>query len=82
MPDREKIMRALKIHAEGNGYICQYCIEECCPYVNSPIIIGKRNCDISQMCLDALALLKEQEATINNLNETAKNLIQQIMKSR
>lgn len=29
-----------------------------------------------------LALLKEQEAAINNLNETVKNLIQQIMESR
>ena len=31
---------------------------------------------------DILELLKEQEATINNLNETVKNLIQQIMESR
>lgn len=61
MPDKEKVIKGLQIHADGNGYLCQFCLEEGCPYVESSIIFGKRNCDIEQMCHDALVLLKERE---------------------
>lgn len=56
MPDMEKVKKGLQAHAEGCGYRSNYCDFMECPYR-----IGDESCDIEQMCIDALALLKEQE---------------------
>ena len=53
MPDREKVLKGLDICANGSG--CKDGIPNpCCPYASE---IG---CDLNQILLDALALLKEQ----------------------
>ena len=56
MADREKVILALKIHAEGCGYRSHHCDAMECPYR-----YGDESCDIEEMCRDALELLKEQE---------------------
>lgn len=56
MPDREKVILALKIHAEGCGYKTDFCTAQGCPYAEKDY-----NCDIEQMCHDAAELLKEQD---------------------
>jgi len=57
MPDREKVIKGLQSHADGCGYRSHYCDAMECPYR-----YGDESCDIEEMCRDALALLKEQEA--------------------
>ena len=64
MADREKVVLALKIHAEGCGYKTDFCTAQGCPYVEKDY-----NCDIEQMYHDALELLKEQQHTIWELQE-------------
>lgn len=56
MPDREKVRKGLRAHAKGCGYRSDYCDFMECPYR-----IGDESCDIEQMCIDALAMLKEYE---------------------
>ena len=56
MADREKVILALKIHAEGCGYKTDFCTAQGCPYAEKDY-----NCDIEQMCHDAFELLKEQD---------------------
>ena len=57
--DREKVIKGLKIHADGCGYRSHHCDAMECPYR-----YGDEACDIDEMCRDALALLKEQEAVV------------------
>lgn len=53
MPDRKKVMKGLKLHAEGCGkFLDGYCDELLCPYADG------KNCDISQLCMDAYDLLR------------------------
>ena len=56
MADREKVILALKTHADGCGYRSHHCDAMECPYR-----YGDESCDIEQMCRDAYELLKEQE---------------------
>ena len=62
MPDREKVIKGLQVHAEGCGYRSHYCDATDCPYR-----YGDESCDIEEMCIDALALLKEQQERIETL---------------
>ena len=55
--DREKVIKGLQAHADGCGYRSHHCDTMDCPYR-----YGDESCDIEEMCRDALALLKEQEA--------------------
>lgn len=57
MPDMEKVILALKIHADGCGYRSHHCDAMECPYR-----YGDESCDIEEMCRDTLELLQEQEA--------------------
>ena len=65
-------------------------LKKAIPNTHVDIFENCRNCrllddeQVKQLIDDAptIELLKEREATINNLNETVKNLIQQIMESR
>lgn len=59
MPDRDKVILALKIHAEGCGYRSHHCDTMECPYR-----YGDESCDIEEMCRDALEVLKEQKEKI------------------
>ena len=60
MPDREKVIKGLEICSD-----CGFCesikkFDLRCPYRNND---GK-GCDRSQLLMDALSLLKEQEAVV------------------
>lgn len=55
MPDVEKVIKGLQIHADGCGWRSHHCDAMECPYR-----YGDECCDIEEMCRDALALLKEQ----------------------
>lgn len=57
--DREKVIKGLQAHADGCGYRSHHCDEMECPYR-----YGDESCDIEEMCRDAIALLKEQEAEL------------------
>ena len=57
--DREKVINGLQIHADGCGYRSHHCDAMECPYR-----YGNESCDIEEMCRDALALLKEQDAKV------------------
>jgi len=74
MFDSEKIIKAIECRANANGQ--QGCIvgwDVNCPYAFNHVF-----CDMNQILLDALTLLREQQNDINNLNETIKNLLQNI----
>ena len=58
--DMEKVKKGLQAHAEGCGHRSNYCDFMQCPYR-----IDDESCDIEQMCIDALALLKEQETELS-----------------
>ena len=64
MADREKVIKALQIHADGCGCRSHYCDAMDCPYR-----YGDESCDIEEMCRDALALLKEQETRVMTVDE-------------
>ena len=64
MADIEKAIKGLQVHADGCGYRSHYCDAMGCPYR-----YGDESCDIEEMCRDALALLKEQEARILDWDE-------------
>lgn len=73
MPDREKVLKGLDICANGSG--CKDGIPNpCCPYASE---IG---CDLNQILLDALALLKEQEAEIDEISDEYIDLGKEIAK--
>jgi len=55
--DKEKVIKGLRAHEKGCGYRSHHCDNMDCPYR-----YGDESCDIEEMCHDALALLKEQEA--------------------
>ena len=57
MADIGKVIKGLQAHADGCGYRSHHCDAMECPYR-----YGDESCDIEEMCRDALALLKEQEA--------------------
>ena len=73
MSDIEKVISGLKAHADGCGYRSHHCDDMECPYR-----YGDESCDIDEMCRDALAILKKQEETINDLTETIRQLNQHI----
>ena len=52
MEDIEMVIKGLKSHAEGCGYRSHHCDDMECPYR-----YGNEECDIAQLCLDALELL-------------------------
>ena len=62
MVDREKVIKGLQIHADGCGYRSHHCDAMECPYR-----YGDESCDIEEMCRDAIAMLKDQEAEIERL---------------
>ena len=62
--DKEKVKKGLQAHAEGCGHRSIYCDFMECPYR-----ICDESCDIEQMCIDTLILLKEQEAIIEQYHK-------------
>ena len=71
MPDREKVIKGLEC--------CQYSSKshcDGCPYLYEGMC-GINGCT-SDLAIETLALMKEQEADIKNLNETIANLLQKI----
>lgn len=66
MPDREKVIRGLEAHA--NPKLCETCAGEECPYYNMGGGYTGVTCS-SILAVDALALLKEQEARVMTWDE-------------
>ena len=62
MHDIEKVIKGLQAHVKGCGRRSNYCDIMECPYR-----IGDEFCDIKQMCIDAIAMLKEQENDIHHM---------------
>jgi hypothetical protein len=70
MPDREKVIKALQIHADGCGYRSHHCDAMECPYR-----YGDESCDIEEMCRDALAMLKQEavEPSVSSVEQRCGN---------
>ena len=75
MIDREKVIKALQIHADGCGYRSHHCDAMECPYR-----YGDESCDIEEMCHDALAMLKEQDELLRRLQKDKDTLCLEISK--
>lgn len=58
--DREKVIKALETHTKMDGHC------EDCPYENYSMCMSRGMC-VSRVMTDALALLKEQEEQIEQL---------------
>ena len=61
MADLEKVIKGLDVCANGNG--CTFGYHADCPYYQKKREADR--CDRSQLLLDALELLKEQQEIIN-----------------
>ena len=64
MPDREKVIKGLKSCSEVDCTECQYGTEG----------HGHSDC-IERLCADTLALVKEQESTLNRLRSTMEDMV-------
>ena len=70
MPDREKVIKALELCSDKTAlFVCNQC-----PYDGTG---EEGSCDMEQLCADALALLKEQEAVFkpHYIDEHGKHFI-------
>lgn len=71
MPDREKVIKALECIVADTDLDCK----KCDYYIRDDV---PQYCATTNVLRDALALLKEQEETINDLTETIRQLNQHI----